>query len=119
MTASFPAVRDSRSPDAPCKDQSVHRSAYRACVVVLVLSFVVTACTLLQVMAVKHNTCLSQTQADRLGGLSTSGIPAQCAAQFHQHVEMSLVVAGLFSVFISSAFAMWTPSRRRRSVQSA
>jgi large-conductance mechanosensitive channel len=98
----------------------MRQSAYKACVVVLAVSFVVVAAFLVAVMAVKQKTCLSQTQADPLGGLPASRIPAQCAAQFHQHVEIGLVMAGIISLLIAAVFTIWRlPSRRGKDLRSA
>lgn len=92
------------------------RSPYRMHVVVLVVTFVVIALVLVAVSAVKQHTCLVEMQADSLGGLPASGIPALCASRFHTHVEHSLVVAGAIALVVAPAVAIWTMSgpRRRR-----
>jgi len=95
------------------------RSWFRECVAVFVGVLIVTASIAVVVMAVKQHTCLLETQADPLGGLPTSRIPAQCAMQFHQHVEGGLVLAGTVSLFVSSAFAIWRlPPRRGKALWS-
>lgn len=96
------------------------RSWFRAYVVVFVGASLVIASVLVVVMAVKRHTCLRETQADPLGGLPPSGIPALCASQFHHHVEGSLILAGVVGLFVVSAFAIWRLSPRLgNDVQSA
>jgi len=90
------------------------RSWFRAYVAVFVAVLLVTTSVLVVVMAVKQHTCLIETQADPLGGLPPSQIPDQCATRFHQHVEVSLIVAGAISVFVASAIAIWRLSARRQ-----
>jgi hypothetical protein len=100
--------------------RSMFRSWFRAYVVVFVALLLVTASVLVAIMAIKQHTCLLETQADPLGGLPSSRIPALCASQFHRHVEGSLILAGTFSMFVASAFAIWRlPPRRGTHVQSA
>ncbi len=87
---------------------------------VLAATFVLLALALLGVMAVKQQTCLIETRADPLGGLPSSGIPAQCASRFHQHIEGSLVVAGAVASLVAPAVAVWRmPGRRRGSPREA
>lgn len=76
-------------------------------VVVRGVTFVLTALALLAVMAVKQHACLIDTQADPLGGLPASGIPAQCASQFHQHIQGSLVAAGAVASLVVPAVSVW------------
>jgi hypothetical protein len=95
------------------------RSPYRTYVVAMVVAFVVTAAVLVVVMAARQHTCLIETQADPLGGLPASRIPAQCAAQFHTHVQGSLIVSGIVALLVAPAVAVWrmVPPRRRRQEQ--
>lgn len=82
--------------------------------VVLVVTFVVMALVLVAVSAVKQHTCLVEMQADPLGGLPASGIPAFCASRFHGHVEHSLVVAGAIALFVAPVVAIWRMPGPRR-----
>jgi hypothetical protein len=61
---------------------------------------------------VSQHTCLVATQADPLGGLSTSGIPAQCAAQFHVHLLHGLIVAAGIATLAMALTMIWTTTSR-------
>jgi hypothetical protein len=93
--------------------RSMFRSWFRAYVAVFVAVLLVTASILVAIMVVRQHTCLMEMQADPLGGLPASRIPAQCASQFHQHVEGGLILAETFSMFVASAFAILRLSPRR------
>jgi hypothetical protein len=98
---------------------NVLRSPSKGFFFTFVVTVFITVAVLLAITAIRHHTCLTETQADPLGGLSPAAVPTKCGSQFRIHILESLGISILVGLLLASPVALWLSGRRRTASLAA